>query len=226
MMNTTTCTASSLRDAIATHGGGFLSKGDNPAGSGKCCILEAHSVCIGIPWTDDPIENGTWDIRPLNDIDVPGDIRTEHMVRVMEAYEGATDWPPARQAEVAGRIALETVRKIVSELPGLPESAVEACRRAHSLVDARTAVLYSSSEAIDTVSQTFSLQSLDLAQLSSNAGAYSAYIAKGSAVRAAAAAASSACSAEAAAAEAGGDRIRVFVRACDLWVAAAGGGYK
>ncbi len=91
-----------------------LTSGKHKKPGGGWCILEARSQCAGIKWTDDPVANRTFDIRPINDIPVRPRLRTEWMPRVMEAYEGALDWPHDRQIAVASKLAKLTMRLITS----------------------------------------------------------------------------------------------------------------
>lgn len=81
----TECTTNSLAAVIAQHGG-VLKRGKHNAGSGACCVLEARSACLGLPWTDDPYTVGMPDIRPLNDGPWSSDaVMTEAMMRVSNA---------------------------------------------------------------------------------------------------------------------------------------------
>ncbi|MGI0023647.1 MAG: hypothetical protein ACREA4_00705, partial [Nitrososphaera sp.] len=92
---------------------------------------------IGIHWTDSPDFNRTWDIRPINDMPVSDGLRTEWMPRVMAAYDGAADWPLKRQLSVCRRLVVETVRRIISKLPGTPAEITAAAWRERARVEAR-----------------------------------------------------------------------------------------
>lgn len=46
------CTPATLAEVVARYG--VLRRGGHDVASGECCILEAVSVCDGVPWTDDP----------------------------------------------------------------------------------------------------------------------------------------------------------------------------
>lgn len=103
------CTIDKLRTLIAHRPLACGAHGEEDA---AWCILEAHSQCAGIDWTDDPILNRTFDFRPVNDIPVSENLRGEWMPRVMEAYEGALDWPLERQIAVVSKIVKLTIEQL------------------------------------------------------------------------------------------------------------------
>ena len=58
-------------------------------GSHECCILELYSIVLNKSWTDNPNILQIFDIRSINDIDVPDFLRTEWMLKLLCAYEGS-----------------------------------------------------------------------------------------------------------------------------------------
>lgn len=51
----------------------------------------------------------------------------------MGAYQGSLSWPLARQLHVLERLALLTVQRIVSKLPGLSQRLCRQCEQVTSL---------------------------------------------------------------------------------------------
>jgi hypothetical protein len=132
------CTAETLAAVIAQYGG-VLRRGAHPA-EDACCVLEAYSVCLGVPWTDDPVILGMPDIRPLNDARWSSDeVMTTAMIRLAMAYIGWSRWSVGRQRAVMSQVALETVRHLIAELPGLPADLRRQCQTAETLYDAADA---------------------------------------------------------------------------------------
>ena len=217
-------TIASASDLLARRFGGRIMAGKHFEG-GECCVLELASALRGLPWTDDPYEVGTWDLRPLNDCEVDDATRTAGMLPVLVAYDGCRRWPPKRQAAVAARLAVLTVRRLVAELPGLPPEIARRCRAAETVVEARGAA---DAGACAIASH------WDIADADADAK-HAAFVAAGAvfrddavaaqqAFRAAAAAfrAAGAPAAIAGARDAGADpRKRVFAAACELSLEAA-----
>ncbi|MDE3097514.1 MAG: hypothetical protein KGK07_16125, partial [Chloroflexota bacterium] len=108
-------------EQIVQRFGGRLWKGVHRADSGRACVLEAAHAAVGHAWSDDP--GGMWpDLRPLNDGPwASAEQRTTHLTRVMRAYWNWQDWSDARQQTVAARLALLTVQRLVSSLPGISD---------------------------------------------------------------------------------------------------------
>lgn len=101
-----------------------------------CCILEYASVCRGIPWTDDPEQLRCFDIRQINDACWPNDeLRTEWMIKLYDAIEGSLDWPIEVQKKFILQITIETMRQLISNLPGLPHEVVKMCKAVQTLKD-------------------------------------------------------------------------------------------
>lgn len=103
-----------LRETLAKFGG-MLKSGKHNADSGECCALELLAEDMGLGRTDSPAKTRTWDLRSLNDMNVPDDVRTEYLLPVLAAYAGSMDWPAERQRQVSERIILEMFRKIISK---------------------------------------------------------------------------------------------------------------
>lgn len=131
-------TVESLSDLLGGRFGGVLRAGRHDE-DGECCAIELLSAARGLPWTDAPGAVGAWDLRPLNDADVPDAVRTECILPVLAAYADARGWPPDRQIAVASRLAILTVRRIVADLPGVAPETAERCRRAATVEEARLA---------------------------------------------------------------------------------------
>lgn len=120
---------------------GVILRRKHEQATGECCVLELASVLRGLKWTDNPELVRCFDLRPLNDIKVPDELRTKYMVKLLEAYDGSLDWPLEKQLQAVEKIVIETVKQIMAELPGLPTEIREQCRRAENLDDARMAAL-------------------------------------------------------------------------------------
>lgn len=114
------CTIDKLRTLIAHRP---LACGAHGEEDTAWCILEAHSRCAGIDFTDDPVLNRTFDTRPINDIPVSEDLRGEWMPKVMETYEGALDWSLERQIAVVSKIIKLTMERlnVAAEEPWVAE---------------------------------------------------------------------------------------------------------
>ncbi len=198
----------SCKKILDTRFNGVIKSGQhNPCNdSHECCILELYSVVLNKSWTDNPNILRIFDIRRINDIDVPDSLRTEWMLKLLCAYEGSLDWPVEKQKEVASKIVILTVNRIISKLPGLDEKIREACISAKTLEEAKSAA-DAASYAADAAAAAYAANA---AYYYAAAAAYSA---------AAAAAAYYAAAAYAAAADV---RQEIFVETCKLWLEAAG----
>jgi len=230
-------TLASASDLLARRFGGRIMAGKHFEG-GECCVLELASALRGRPWTDDPYEVGTWDLRPLNDCEVDDATRTAGMLPVLVAYDGCRRWPPKRQAAVASRLAVLTVRRLVAELPGLPPEIARRCRSAETVREARdgaaaahaaaahaAAAALGAADAADAAAAAFGAAAAALRDADAAAAAFGAdAVAAQQAFRAAAAAfcAAGAPAAIADARAAGADPgKRVFAAACELSLEAA-----
>ena len=119
---------------------GVLTQGQHPdPEDSHACALELLSVVQGKPWTDDPETVRTFDVRALNDLEVPDAVRTTHFLPVLAAYAGSLDWPLERQQRVVARLVILTVQRLIAELPSLPEDLRSRCRRAATVEEARAA---------------------------------------------------------------------------------------
>lgn len=196
---TSKCTEQDLRTLIVDRFHGQLIRG---CGNGRDtgCILEAASICQGLPEvTDDPETLGRPDYRPLNDAPwLTGEQRAEHMIRLHTAFEPWAGWTDEQRRACVSHIAIETVRQIVSALPGLPDAIRTRCR-----VVGTTAEAAEAAEAARAAAE--AVRAVEVAE-AAEAAAWAAEAA--SAARAAAEAA------EAARATA------VLILAVDIWVAA------
>lgn len=165
-----------LKELLDARFGGVLKKGShNP--NVDCCALELVSVSLGIPWTDSPNRTRTFDLRPINDIGVSDQIRTKHLLPVLEMYVGSLDWPEKRQKEVVSKLAVLTVQRIIGQLPDLSEKIREQCRQADTLQKAAAAAYAAYAYAYASASAA----NAAYAAASAYAVAYAAYAAHASA---------------------------------------------
>ena len=180
---------------------GHLKAGKHES-NGECCALELLSVARDLPWTDDPDTVRCWDLRSLNDIDVPDDVRREYLLPVIAAYDGSMDWPKDRQCEVASRLAILTINRLVSGLPGLPANIAARCKGATDLSSARSAAAAAAAAAeVVAAAAAAAARSVAAAWSSEVAAAWSSEVA-----------------AEAAAAAAAEARVKIFTLACGVWL--------
>ena len=103
-----------LRETLKKFGG-VLKSGKHSAESGECCALELLAEDMGLGHTDSPSDTRTWDLRALNDMNVPDDVRTEHLLPVLAAYAGSMDWPIERQREVSEKVMIGIFCKIIAK---------------------------------------------------------------------------------------------------------------
>jgi hypothetical protein len=187
-----------------------------------------YAVAIGHEWTDSPEALGMPEIRGLNDAFRDERLRTQHMLRVLTALYDYPDWSADRRRQWCERIVIETVRRIIAELPHLPDTTREQCRGVTTLDAARWAA-ESVARIGRAAARVAGWAAAEAARWAAAAEAAetAAREAKKHPVRWAAEAARWA--AEAAerwtAAEAARAAVdRVLVTACDIWVEAAHGG--
>jgi hypothetical protein len=190
---------------------GVLRSGAHPAGGREFCALEFESQVRGREWSDAPITLP--DLRPINDGPWSSDrARTDALLPVMAALWDWSTWDDARRVRWASIVALETVRQIIAELPGLPDEVRVSCRAASDLPSAARASARVLAEAAEAAR----------AAGAADAAARAAWAAAGAAARAAraawaaAGAAAWAARASAEAAEAAKDAI--LTRACRIWI--------
>ena len=142
------CTQTSLMEVIAKHGGVVASgahSADYTVPDCELCILEMHAACLVdrgelAEITDDPEILGRPDYRRINDARWSSRaVATPHLVRLHMAYDGWAVWSETRRKAITDRIAIETVRRIVAELPRLSDSVRAKCRAVTTLEEARAA---------------------------------------------------------------------------------------
>jgi hypothetical protein len=213
------CTQSRLEEVIAARGG-VLKSGTHTDPAGECCILEAVSICQGIPYTDSPEATGMPDLRPLNDALWSSDLlRTHHMVKVASALADWWEWSNDRQQRWAKQVAIQTVRQIVSGLPGLMDAIRESCRKASTLSEAAEAAARAAEAAEAAEAAAWA------AEAAARAATWAAMAAARAATWATWAAAEAAAEATWAAAEAAAEAAEAadkpLITACAIWIQAA-----
>ena len=124
---------SELAEYINEHFGGTLKFGSHEP-NGEACALEALSQFKGLNWSDQPNYMRCFDFRPLNDAAWSSDAkRTAAIVPLMEALDGSLDWPHHQRQAFVQLLAIETVRRIIADLPIFLVVERERCRRAETL---------------------------------------------------------------------------------------------
>lgn len=162
-----------LEEFVGTRFGGVLYEGTHQA-NGKACAIEALNAYHGRDWSDSPEEVHTWDIRTLNDAPWRSDReRTVHLLPLLVAYDGCCNWPLARQQAVVERIVIETVRQIISELPGLSRKMRKSCRECSDM-DSAARVTDAANVATAAAASSTHLASLNAAYHSTYAAAIAA----------------------------------------------------
>jgi len=127
--------------------GGVLRETVNTQGSARANGMELLSVARGLPWSASAEEVRCFDLGPLNKIQVTPETRTKFMMPVLAAYDGSLDWPIQKKQQVAERLVLLTLQRLIAELPGLPDACRRRCRDARTLADAASAAAAASAEA-------------------------------------------------------------------------------
>lgn len=119
--------------------GGVLRRGIHAEGSGDASVIECANAAVGRPWAESA---DIWpDLTPLNDALWSRDtLRTAQMVRLMNAYWEWSVWPDRRRRDVTTRIVIDTIRRVVSEVPWLYAMCAQDCREATTLPQAMRAV--------------------------------------------------------------------------------------
>lgn len=123
-------TLEDLRERLSKYGG-LLRAGKHQSDCGIVCGVELLRDAMD----DDPEKARIYDVRRLNDIDVPDEVRTGCLLPVLAAYAGCRDWPIDRQRAVVERIVIDTVRLIVAELPRLTQEVAAQCRAVTTIDD-------------------------------------------------------------------------------------------
>ena len=130
-------TTEDLQAALDRLDQGVLLAGAHTEGD-QFCALEFESQVRGRAWSDQPVTLP--DLRPLNDGLWPSNAaRTAALLPVMAALWEWEEWTPDRRQRWGTQVVLETVRQIVSALPGVPDAVRETCRTATTLAAAREA---------------------------------------------------------------------------------------
>lgn len=127
------CTVASLEEVIRVRFGGRLSLGRHDAYQGCACILEAVSVCEGVPWTDDPRTLDRPDVRRINDARWSSDEqRTAGMLRLAPLLAAWPGWAVEKRISFAQRVTMRTITDLLPSalrVVGLGDHAI-ACERA------------------------------------------------------------------------------------------------
>jgi len=132
-------TVSALKEVLQEKFNGVLGYGWHPVDGQECCALELLSLVEGLPMTDCPEVVRTFDLRPLNDTNVPDQIRTKGLLPVIARYAGSLDWPVFRQRQVAERLFIGTVNHLVSRAPNLKPAVSLQCKKAATFEAAKLA---------------------------------------------------------------------------------------
>src|SRR3990167_876939 len=120
-------TVDQLQSVLDTYDKGVLSHGAHKAKDGAYCALE----CISLArhngrdnFTDDPIQLGMPDIRPLNDGPWSSDsARTKTLLPLLAALSDWALWSKKRQQVWSEYVCIGTVKHLLSVMPCLTESA-------------------------------------------------------------------------------------------------------
>ena len=222
------CTEISLLEVIERHGG-VVASGSHEYRYGEpdcpLCILEAHAACLVERGeldeiTDDPAALGRPDYRPINDAAWSSrEVATPHLIRLHMAYDGWAEWGDERRLAVVSRITIETVRRIIAELPGMPNCVRQQCRDVSDLKSAAAAAYVADAAMADAAMARADAAADAAANAAANAADAAAWADKAAAAAWAAAwaAAAAAYLADKAAADS------VLIHAVDIWVGAAHG---
>jgi len=222
-----------------------LAAGKHRATEGQVCGMELLSLIQGQEFSDTPDQIRCWDLRPLNDIQVPDTVRWEVMEPVLYAYQGSMDWTIDRQLAVGRALVVGLVRELIALLPGLTQQVREACLNARTPQEALRAaeaaattmmptmwatmaafaacIAVAAADCADAAAAAARLKEAALAASeAAKAASESAWWAANETAMAACEAAWIVCRASDVAAKAA--REQVFRTACRVWVAAAAAG--
>jgi hypothetical protein len=119
-----------LQEYIGLRFSGVLRRGKHSE-DGEACIFEAINAYNGLEWSDNPFSCGMPDIRPINDAFRSDGIRTKQMLMLYDSYSDWRYWPEDRKVAAAKFIALETIRRIISEVVCFPHD--RNCRESENL---------------------------------------------------------------------------------------------
>lgn len=139
-------TIEELQKGLDDLDGGVLKGGKHEPDSRQFCVLEFDSIMRHRPLSDNAITLP--DLRPLNDAFLSDDAaRTDALLPVMAALWDWTAWSPERRQSWTRRIVIETVRRLIAELPGLSSVVTQQCRTVSSLDEAVKAAEAARTEA-------------------------------------------------------------------------------
>ena len=148
-------TVQELQAALDALDDGVLLKGAHPAGGRQFCVLEFESQVRGRSWSDTPITLP--DLRPLNDGPwSSNEVRTAALLPVMAALWQWSTWTSKQRQQWTTSVVLDTVREIVSQLPGLPLTLRKDCQAITTLSGAAQAAVAAAESAgsVDLILQT------------------------------------------------------------------------
>ena len=207
-------TTEDLQAALDRLDQGVLLAGAHAEGD-QFCALEFDSQVRGRAWSDEPVTLP--DLRPLNDGPWSSNAaRTAALLPVMAALWEWGEWTPDRRQRWVTQVVLETVRQIVSALPGVPDAVRETCRTATTLEEAREAARAAGATAAGAAWAAWAAREAAAAEAAAGAAR-----AAGAAAGAAAEAAAKAAAGAARAAWAAAGAEAVLARACQIWITAA-----
>ena len=139
-------TIEALRQGLVEHDKGVLKGGMHKPEDREFCALEFSSIMRGKTLTDSP--GDLPDLRPLNDAPWPNDTaRTAALLPVMVALWDWREWSSKRQAQWAQRVVIDTVRRIISELPGLSDLLRIRCHAGTTLNEVKVEAAETEAEA-------------------------------------------------------------------------------
>ena len=128
-------TIEELQHILDTYDGGVLSSGAHSADSGQYCALEAVSLAQAVnrkdahvyrSFTDNPTKLGMPDLRPLNDARwSSSEVRTQALLPLIAALSDWAQWSSTRQQQWAKIVSINTVKRVISELPYFPDNIRE-----------------------------------------------------------------------------------------------------
>ena len=205
-------TVEELKQGLVEHDKGVLKHGAHRPEEREYCALEFVSIMRQDAQMNDT-PGHLPDLRPLNDASWSSDEeRTEHMLPVLAALWDWETWTQKRRQAFATKLAIETVKQIVSQLPSIGSENRTRCLNVVTLACAACAAC--AADAADAACAADAARTA-AAAYAARAAAAAAYAAGAAAAAAAAARAASAASAADAAAD------TVLSVSCQIFVDAA-----
>jgi len=116
-----------LQQLLDTRFGGVIERCDHDLKTKRCCGLELLSAYRHIIWTDSPELVRSFDFRRLNDMAIPDRTRTKHLLPVLAAYDGCLDWDKSTQLQCVQQVWIETMRQIIPDIEGLSDQQRQSC---------------------------------------------------------------------------------------------------